>query len=124
MDEDVMTIDATLAAASAYRVYEGASGRVGDWDGLSIDAQLPWVRLAQRAERVLEKIEGCTWEEAATALYEDSREAFGMIADLSPILPWVTVARHLMTLMNADDIKGPADSEQFWIEWAKKKGNL
>lgn len=124
MGDDTMTIDASVAAASAYRVFEGASGRTGDWDGLSLEAQAGWIRLAQRAERILEKVEGRSWEEAATALYEDSRMTIGISADLSPLLPWVTLARHLMTLMNADDIKGPADSEQFWIEWAKKKGNV
>lgn len=104
-------------AASCYRAWSAACAFPGlAWEQLSLDDQTPWLKVARKGEEILSRMQGKTYHAAGLELH-------GLAGDCtfhSP-LAWEAVARHLTTLLDADDIDDLGGLEQSWRDWAAKK---
>src|SRR5262245_65830792 len=116
-------------AASCYRAYTGALGIADEWDGLSLDCQAPWLVLAHRAPRLFEAQENQPWGLVAKMLFisyvacgEQQGEQLWLTANSLPErLAWEAVARHFVTLLEADDVTDLAALERSWAGWVQKQ---
>lgn len=113
-------------AASAYRSFHAACLRAQppDFDGLPWEEQQEWFRLALGAERLLEEYHGRPYPEAASALA--ALHAGGDAPRETPRggVAWQAVCRHLMTLLDCDEVFDLEALELSWREWAKSRHHL
>lgn len=98
------------------------------WERQSLEKQLPWLRLAQGGPIRLEQLEGATYAQVGREMWlvtlaERAAEA----SDAWDHLPWEfhyaweAVARHLMTMLDADDVENVPELEQGWRQWLLAK---
>ncbi len=109
-------------ARSAYHAYRAAGGEraAGEWEGLSLDRQALFLRLAKFGGGELAMLEGKPYSHAGGKLRQ---LATGAEEPVSPreCLAWEAVARHLTTLLDADDVTDLSALELSWGEWAGRK---
>jgi hypothetical protein len=110
-------------AASAFRVFCYA-GRVAepDYDKLGDDEQRRWMNVGISAERVLEELDGKSFERATEAIFH----LFAPELPFSQIpveiqWAWRATTRHLATILESDEIDSLASAERFWAEWARER---
>lgn len=122
-----VTLGVEETAASCYRAVRAASGSTqGEWDALSLEAQVPFLRTARHGPALLERLEGAGWREVARAVFAEAcPEAEGAWEALPEPYKraWEAGARHLAALLDADDIDNVEGLENSWREWAKRRGN-
>ncbi len=113
-------------AASIYRVWCGAcgitllNGSAISWDQLSFAEHDPWFAVARGAINTITACEGKTWREASESL---ARLCPLVVVppDGRDMVAWQAVARHLVTLIDAEDVDSVADVEAYWVNWAKEQ---
>lgn len=121
--EGQKTLSTEDVAQTAWRAFSSAMGSNVPWDFLSYEAQDPWLRLALRAEKVMQENEGRTYREVAAKLHEAAMGG-GQFASPLHTLAWEAVTRHLMTLLDADDIADLDALEKSWAEWVAKRKEI
>jgi hypothetical protein len=109
-------------AASAYRAATYASQREPVAWGLlpELDRE-SWLRMAAQADAILTENEGSTYEAVAAKLiaaFVGGRPKWVM--DAAEVISWQAVARHLVQLLDDDEIDDLAALEQSWRGWASK----
>jgi hypothetical protein len=110
-------------AMSGFRVFCAANGVLEpDWDNQSDEEQGRWLHMAKKAERVLESLDGKSFDLASRALCElwaDGKIYDGLDRGLQ--LAWNATARHLATIFNSDEIDTLEALERMWVEWARER---
>ena len=117
-------------AASAYRVASITRGKEPlAWGLMAPSDREGWLRVAREAARDvggLASLEGLAWGEASKIIYDVYENRKSEKDNVYPPFPewstcWEAVARHLVQLMNDDDIDDLEALEQFWRGWAAKR---
>lgn len=103
------------------------------WDGLAFDKQSPWIFLATRGPRLLERLEGQKLSVVAFHVFEmtcsdDEKERadeiFNRDMGFKQQLMWEAIARHLFVLMDSEDAAlDPGGAERMHLEWFRKKAH-
>lgn len=110
-------------ANTCYRAWSHAwGGAVPAWETLALEVQVPFLRLARRAESALERLQGQSFSRVTEELmrlafgeHEPSRTPRDLIA-------WEAVARHLVALIDSDELDSPealGDLEGSWAPWGE-----
>lgn len=98
------------------------------WDGLSLEKQQPWLTVASRGPAKLEKCDGLPLREVAFQMFylqagaelSDAQKVWEEQLPANYKLLWEAIARHIFTLMDADDAT-PAESELQYVRWFQRK---
>ncbi len=122
-----MQLDTRDIAASAFRAFSYAGGVQDEpeWDKLDSETQLRWLHLAKHAEGTLQAMEDKPYQQAAAGLAAlwaktDDPAFFETFSKRLQII-WQAVTRHLMTLLDCDDVDSPEPLERSWGEWVDSK---
>jgi hypothetical protein len=117
-------------AASAYRVATYAYGKEPlAWGLVAPSEREAWLRVAVGARDDvggLASLDGLDWDEVAKIVYDVAEGRKSLKENVYPSAPewracWQAVSRHLVQLMDEDDIEDLAALEQSWREWASKR---
>lgn len=115
-------------AATCYRAWHyAAAWKQQPWDHLSLDEQSLWLRMAKSCERIMELSEGKSYADAGESLAKvhcgDRDVVYTVYTANSRLkLAWQALARHLVTLMDSDDVESLDSLEQSWGPWAEERG--
>lgn len=98
------------------------------WESLSLDKQHPWITVASRGPAKLDKCDGLPMKEAAFQMFHlqanaelsEAQKVWEEQLPWSYKLLWEAIARHIFTLMDADDAS-PAESELQYVRWFQRK---
>lgn len=108
-------------AASAYRAGTYASQQEPvAWGLLTESDRQAWLRMAGQAEAILTENDGKSYRDAAALLWRAFAGVAGPLPDRAWAIPWQAVARHLVQLLDDDDIDNLEALEQSWRGWASK----
>lgn len=109
-------------ARSAHAAYRAAGGSLApaEWDGLSLDGQSVFLRLAKFGGGELTMLEGRPYAEVGAKL-RDLATRGAWPGEAREGLAWEAVARHLTALIDGDDLADLGALEQSWGPWAAKR---
>ncbi len=115
-------LDTELIARSGWTAYRAAMQLpLIPWEHASDEEEARWQRVALHAEGLLLTLQGQRFDQIAPVLarsyWRDERPLTS-----AETLAWEAAARHLATLLDADEIpEDLAKQEQSWAEWAQKR---
>lgn len=124
-----VNLDTNAIAESLYRAVAIAQGNEPNWDGLSLDDQMMYIRVASKGPAVAQDMEGDAWRDVAFEMYRisnamdvDEQQLMQSWINLSLVgrLVWEIIARHLVMLLDADDLD-MGNAEAMWQPWFSKR---
>lgn len=124
MPESLILIQEDLAQ-TCFRTWHLAGGVTSQpWEHLSLESQMPWLRLAKRAEEVLTRMEGSNYQSVGEELMRLAQGEGEWRCSPRDSIAWQGVARHLAALLDSDEIESGEDLlelEASWSAWGEKK---
>lgn len=117
-------------AASCYRAFLSASGlRPDPWEGLALEHQAPWLRVALHGEAALLSCEGRHPSEGGAALAALQARGDPALLEMALGAPrnrlaYEALARHLLTLIDGDGSPDLPALEASWADWATRRRGM
>lgn len=124
-----VSLDDSGIAESLYKAVSIAQGNEPNWDGLGLEDQMMYLRVAKKGPLVAQDMVGESWQDVAYEMYRlssgqdvEDQQLSMTWANMAPVgrLVWEIIARHLIMLLDADDLV-LGQAEAMWQPWLAKR---